>query len=197
MRGNFFHTFSDSGMPSPSKKQAMRRQHHRCWRSDEEVEPKSDLQHFDQRKSRLRTARRLRQGGNVGHKQLAILLDFDHTATENHSGGMIYDRETPMGHDNQEAFKRVVSDWMLAGHNVAIVTRGIDTRISIYFTTILNMLHVMNDFRPGYISIYAPDVQTFSRDDQDNLWWATRKVSFVASFIDAANVSPHRCHFRG
>ena len=128
--------------------------------------------------------------GYGGHNQRTILLDFDNTATEHHSGGVLYDHEIPMGRENQEAFKRVASEWIHSGHNVAIMTRGIDTKISLYFTTILNMLHVMNDYRPGYISVYAPDEETFYREDQDTLWWANRKVSFVASYLDAANVSP-------
>lgn len=94
-----------------------------------------------------------------------------------------------MGRENREAFKRVVHDWVRRGHNVAIVTRGVDTRISGYFTTILNMSHVTNEHRPGAISIYAPDETTFSQD-HDTAWWATMKVSYVASFLDATGVSP-------
>jgi len=71
-----------------------------------------------------------------------------------------------------------------------IVTRGVDTRISLYFHTVLRMRHVMNDHRPGVLSIYAPDSATFHRDDQDGLWWATAKVSFVTSFLATAGVSP-------
>ena len=90
--------------------------------------------------------------------------------------------------------KSVVSDWISQGHDVAILTRGIDTKISIYFTTILNMSHIMNDHRPGYISIYAPDEKTF-REDHDALWWATMKVTFAASFLQVANVSPNDAIF--
>lgn len=133
-------------------------------------------------------------GGNNGNRKRAILLDFDNTATEHHSGGVLYDAGHPMGEANRDTFKRVVSDWISQGHDVAILTRGIDTKISIYFTTILNMSHIMNDHRPGYISIYAPDEKTF-REDHDALWWATMKVTFAASFLQVANVSPNDAIF--
>ena len=138
------------------------------------------------------------QRGGVGEPYIpprwAILLDFDYTSTENHSGGFTYDETWPMSKDNQEAFKRVVVDWLSSGHHVAVITRGIATKLSIYFTTILNMLHVMNDHRNGFLSIYAPDESTFNTD-HDAAWWASQKVAFVSSMLDASRMSPNDALF--
>jgi hypothetical protein len=138
------------------------------------------------------------QRGGVGEpyipRRWAILLDFDYTSTENHSGGFTYDATWPMSKDNQEAFKRVVADWLSSGHHVAVITRGIATKLSIYFTTILNMLHVMNDHRNGFLSIYAPDESTFNTD-HDATWWAAQKVAFVSSMLDASRMSPNDALF--
>ena len=138
------------------------------------------------------------QRGGVGEpyipRRWAILLDFDYTSTENHSGGFTYDATWPMSKDNQEAFKRVVADWLSSGHHVAVITRGIATKLSIYFTTILNMLHVMNDHRNGFLSIYAPDESTFNTD-HDAAWWASQKVAFVSSMLDASRMSPNDALF--
>ena len=95
-----------------------------------------------------------------------------------------------MSRENRDAFKGVVEDWLSRGHHVAVITRGISTKISIYFTTVLNMLHIMNDHRNGFLSIYAPDESTFHHPDHDASWWATQKVAFVSSMLDTARVSP-------
>jgi hypothetical protein len=112
-----------------------------------------------------------------------ILLDFDRTVAGGHSGGRTFTTSRPMDETNKEVFLNNVKLWLSKGHRVAIITRGIDSKIESYFQSILNLTPVMNDYDEGEISIYAPDEDTFNSTG-DTTWWAEKKAEFVADLIN-------------
>ncbi len=119
-----------------------------------------------------------------------ILLDFDGTCAVGHSGGTYEDKYgnpiDPMDSTNKNLFKNNVDNWLANGHNVAIITRGIDRKVMSYFTNVLRMAPILNSFEKRRISIFAPDKTTFysSGDDQ---FWANEKTEYVANFLDMAD----------
>jgi hypothetical protein len=85
--------------------------------------------------------------------KLNILLDFDKTVAGGHSGGRVFTPTTPMDSTNQEVFKTNVYKWLKAGHNVAIITRGIDEKISAYFRAILHLRTLKTPIISSYVSL--------------------------------------------
>jgi hypothetical protein len=111
-----------------------------------------------------------------------ILLDFDRTVAGGHSGGRDFTERSPMDKANKRAFLLSLNKWLQAGHNVVIVTRGIDVLIRDYFTRILRVAPVMYDILPGHVSIYAPDEELFNSDGSVD-FWATVKREFVSDIL--------------
>jgi hypothetical protein len=72
---------------------------------------------------------------------------------------------------------------MEEGHNVAVITRGIDDAIGPYFETVLGVTPIMNEYKKGSLSIYAPDEDTFYANKESS-FWALKKTEFVADIID-------------
>lgn len=110
------------------------------------------------------------------------MLDFDRTVAGGHSGGRNFGPRSPMDAANKRAFLSAVAGWLRDGHRVIIVTRGIDVLIKDYFETVLGLMPVMYDMRPGYVSIYAPDEELFNSDGSVD-FWATIKTEFVADIL--------------
>jgi hypothetical protein len=111
-----------------------------------------------------------------------IFLDFDLTVAGGHSGGRHFTEISPMDESNKEIFLENLNNWLEKGHNVAIITRGIDTKIQAFFQNILNITPEMNDYKHGEISIYAPDETTFNSHSNSE-WWAEKKTEFVMDLI--------------
>ena len=111
-----------------------------------------------------------------------IFVDFDMTIAEGHSGGYALYHD-PMGNENKKYIKTKISDWLSEGHNVIIVTRGIDSHIDMYLTTVLEMEHTMNSFRKGILSVYAPTEETFSNPANGTAEFAIIKTEYVADFL--------------
>jgi len=111
-----------------------------------------------------------------------ILLDFDRTVTVGHSGGYRYNERSPMDEENKNAFVDNVNRWLSEGHNVAIITRGIDEKVEDYFKRELHITPVMNEFATGNVSIFAPDEVTFA-EHTDTEWWANYKVEQVTNLL--------------
>ncbi len=122
----------------------------------------------------------------VRPKKWNILLDFDKTVAGGHSGGRVFTPTSPMDSANQEVFKSNVYNWLKAGHNVAIITRGIDVNISAYFKDILQIPYTLNGFEPGVISIFAPDKTTFESSG-DEMFWALEKTKYVTRFLQLSS----------
>jgi hypothetical protein len=112
-----------------------------------------------------------------------IFLDFDRTIAEGHSGGYKFSKGSPMDEDNKRAFKDCLANWMKGGHNVAVITRGIDDAIRPYFETVIDLTPIMNDYKKGSLSIYAPDEDTFYSNPSSD-FWALKKTEFVADIIE-------------
>lgn len=112
-----------------------------------------------------------------------IFLDFDRTIAEGHSGGHRFTELSPMGEENKKAFLMNVASWLKRGYNVAVITRGIDTAIGPYFEDILGLTPIMNDYKKGSISIYAPDEETFNAHTATD-FWALKKTEFVADILE-------------
>jgi len=111
-----------------------------------------------------------------------ILLDFDRTVAGGHSGGRNFGPRSPMAPANKRAFLSAVNGWLRDGHNVVIVTRGIDVLISDYFERVLGLVPAMYTIVPGRVSIYAPDETLFNSDGSVD-FWATIKTEFVADIL--------------
>jgi hypothetical protein len=111
-----------------------------------------------------------------------IFLDFDKTIAMGHSGGHKFSKESPMDGDNKRVFLENVTSWLKRGHNFAVITRGIDTSIGPYFKNILGLTPIMNDYKKGSVSFYAPDEETFY-SDSSSAFWASKKTEFVADII--------------
>jgi len=111
-----------------------------------------------------------------------ILLDFDRTVTAGHSGGTRYTKTSPMDEKNKKAFVDNVNNWLSQGHNVGIITRGVDQQIFDYFERELQITPILNEFATGQVSIFAPDIVTFSEHD-DVEWWAQHKVEQVRELL--------------
>jgi len=111
-----------------------------------------------------------------------IFVDFDMTIAEGHSGGyaMIHD---PMDDENKEFIKQKISHWISEGHNVIIVTRGIDSHIDMYLTKILEIDHTMNSFRKGILSVYAPTEEIFSNPANGTTKFSIIKTEYVDDFL--------------
>jgi hypothetical protein len=115
-----------------------------------------------------------------------ILLDFDGTCSGGHSKGRVFNESVPMDKENQILFINSVNTWLNAGNNVAIITRGIGTKIGPYFTNILGIPFVSDNWQQGMVSIFAPDEDTFnSHPDAD--FWADEKLLYVKRFLDCSN----------
>jgi len=118
-------------------------------------------------------------------KPYNILLDFDMTCTEAHSSGT-YERD-PMSSTNKDAFVAAAKGWISQGHNVAIITRGIDDAAMDYihkkFGSRFNINPTANDFRPNCLSIYAPDKETFYENSGDD-FWSREKTKMVQDFLE-------------
>ena len=109
-----------------------------------------------------------------------IMLDFDGTCTKGHSGGT-YEVD-PMDRANKTEFESNVKKWLYDGHNVAIITRGIDKRVEKYFREQLGIQPVMNGFEEGKLSIYAPDEAMFRQYLQAH-HWSYKKPLWALDFI--------------
>uniref|UniRef100_A0A6C0KZR2 Ubiquitin-like domain-containing protein n=1 Tax=viral metagenome TaxID=1070528 RepID=A0A6C0KZR2_9ZZZZ len=118
-----------------------------------------------------------------------ITLDFDRTCTEGHSGGTYQGRD-PMTNKNKNRFVEEVKKWLDQGHNVVILTRGIDVRVLSYISGLpkLDPIDViLNDFQKGKLCIYAPDEQTFIAHT-DEQWWAKEKVNYMDKFLEKSDI---------
>jgi hypothetical protein len=118
-----------------------------------------------------------------------IALDFDRTCTEGHSGGTYQGRD-PMTNKNKERFVEEVKEWLNQGHNVVILTRGIDLRVLSYISGLPNLDSkniILNDFQKGKLCIYAPDEQTFIAHT-DEQWWAKEKVNYMDKFLEKSDI---------
>jgi len=87
-----------------------------------------------------------------------------------------------MDDDNKRIFLECLAKWMQSGHNVAVITRGIDEAIGPYFDAVLGIAPIMNDYKKGFLSIYAPDEETFYSNANGD-FWAQKKTEFVADII--------------
>lgn len=114
-----------------------------------------------------------------------ILLDFDGTCSGGHSKGRNFNDTCPMDKPNQILFKDSVNTWLNAGHNVAIITRGIGAKIGPYFTDILHVPFIANKWQQGIVSIFAPDEDTFNAHP-DTDFWAREKIIYVSKFLDSS-----------
>jgi hypothetical protein len=117
-----------------------------------------------------------------------ILLDFDRTIAEGHSGGVDFSENSPMGEANKIAFETYLQKWLAAGHNVAIITRGIDVKIGHYFKWILKIPITLKGFKPGKLSIFAPTAETFYAHPEDE-FWAVEKTKYVQSFLEKSGTN--------
>lgn len=115
-----------------------------------------------------------------------ILLDFDGTCSGGHSKGRNFNDTCPMDKENQILFVDSVNAWLNEGHNVAIVTRGIGTKIGPYFTNILGVPFIANKWQQGIVSIFAPDEDTFNAHP-DTDFWAREKTIYVRQFFELSN----------
>lgn len=125
-----------------------------------------------------------------------IALDFDRTCTDGHSGGTYQGRD-PMTNMNKERFVTEVKEWLYQGHNVVILTRGIDVRVLSYISGLPNLDPIdviLNDFVKGKLCIYAPDEQTFSAHANEK-WWANEKVKYMAKFLNKSDIGENRTIF--
>lgn len=109
-----------------------------------------------------------------------IFVDFDLTIAEGHSGGYAMDHD-PMDEQNKIFIKQKISEWLQNGHNVIIVTRGIDSHIDGYLTT-LDIKHTMNSFIKGVLSVYAPNEDTFITENSTSKF-AIIKTKYVDDFL--------------
>jgi hypothetical protein len=109
-----------------------------------------------------------------------IFVDFDGTIAGGHSGGFAMEKEA-MDETNKQFIKRKINDWLYNGHNVIIVTRGINTHIDMYFDTKLQIKHTMNSFRKGLPAIYAPTLEEYSTNGTEQ--FAIIKTKYVADFL--------------
>ena len=123
-----------------------------------------------------------------------ILLDFDGTCSGGHSKGRFFNESVPMDKENQTMFVNAVNAWLNAGHNVAIITRGIGTKIGPYFTNILGIPFIADKWQQGIVSIFAPDEATFNaHPDAD--FWADEKLVYVKRFLDCSGSSARKTIF--
>jgi hypothetical protein len=111
-----------------------------------------------------------------------IFVDFDMTIAEGHSGGYAMHHD-PMDDENKEFIKQKISLWISEGHNVIIVTRGIDSHIDMYLTKILKIDHTMNSFRKGILAVYAPTEETFSNPANGTTKFSIIKTEYVDDFL--------------
>ena len=109
-----------------------------------------------------------------------IFVDFDMTIAGGHSGGYGMDYD-PMDETNKKFIKQKIADWLSEGHNVIILTRGIDTRTDMYLNTKLKIKHTMNSFSKGILSVYAPTEETFTVNGTAQ--FAIIKTEYVADFL--------------
>jgi len=123
-----------------------------------------------------------------------IFVDFDMTIAEGHSGGYALHHD-PMGNENKKYIKAKISDWLSEGHNVIIVTRGIDTHIDMYLDTKLKIKHTMNSFSKGILSVYAPTEETFSNPANGTAEFAIFKTEYVADFLQKSQTEPKNSIF--
>ena len=117
-----------------------------------------------------------------------ILLDFDGTCSGGHSKGRVFNETCPMDKENQIMFIENLNTWLNAGHNVAIITRGIGTKIGPYFTNILGIPFISDGFQQGVVSIFAPDDETFNAHPGAD-FWADEKLIYVKRFLDCSESS--------
>ncbi len=115
-----------------------------------------------------------------------ILLDFDGTCSIGHSKGRVFNETVPMDKENQTLFIDSVNAWLNTGHNVAIITRGIGTKIGPYFTNILGIPFITSGFQRGVVSIFAPDEDTFNAHPGAD-FWADEKLLYVKTFFDCSD----------
>ena len=109
-----------------------------------------------------------------------IFVDFDLTIAGGHSGGYAMDHD-PMDETNKKFIKQKIADWLSQGHNVIIVTRGVDTHIDMYLNTKLKIKHTMNSFSKGLLVVYAPTEETFTANGTAE--FAIIKTEYVADFL--------------
>ena len=109
-----------------------------------------------------------------------IFVDFDMTIAGGHSGGYAMDHD-PMDETNKQFIKRKILDWLYNGHNVIIVTRGVDTHIDMYLDTKLKIKHTMNSFNKGLLAVYAPTEETFKANGTTQ--FAIIKTKYVEDFL--------------
>lgn len=122
-----------------------------------------------------------------------ITLDFDRTCTDGHSGGTYNRNPDPMSSKNKERFVKAVKEWIDQGHNVVILTRGIDVRVENYLID-LGLNPVLNDFKKGELCIYAPDEQTFFAHGDEN-WWANEKVNYMTALLEKSDIGQNKTIF--
>ncbi len=132
---------------------------------------------------------------NMAKETWNILLDFDKTIAGGHSHGRDFSATSPMDQRNIEVFREQLSSWFQAGHRVAIITRAIDNNIFDYlrgdyvdlFTmTAIDM--VKNGYKPGSLSIYAPNDTSFNSSDSTT-FWANTKTEYVADFLNKSGTN--------
>jgi hypothetical protein len=125
-----------------------------------------------------------------------IFVDFDHTIAGGHSRGYAM-RFDPMDKPNKKFIKQKIADWLSDGHNVIIVTRGVDTHIDMYLDKKLEIEHTMNSFRKGILAVYAPTEETFERHQGMNgtAEFAILKTEYVADFLQKSQTEPKNSIF--
>ena len=125
-----------------------------------------------------------------------IALDFDQTLTDSHSKGRPWTRccdgKFDMTEEEKEAFRRNIEKWTADNCAVAIVTRCIDTEITIYLAATFGKL-LCN------IKVCAPSEQDYSEVEDWGTWkrntiyYAANEMPFVTHIIfvddDDYNVS--------
>jgi hypothetical protein len=135
---------------------------------------------------------------NHGSQKCNILLDFDGTCTIHHSGGVFEDRSgnpiDPMNRENKSTFVTNINEWLVEGHNVAIITRGIGERVAAYFTNSLGITPVLNTYAPGKVSIFAPNDKTFGAN-KESTFWEDMKTFYVAMFFCLSNSHDNKTIF--
>jgi hypothetical protein len=117
-----------------------------------------------------------------------IFVDFDMTIAGGHSGGFAM-RTDPMDSVNKIYIKQKISEWLDKGHNVIIVTRGVDSHIDQYLTKKLNINHTLNDYKLGVLSVYAPTEDEFWQNN-DEYKFALIKTKYVSDFLKKSDTLP-------
>ena len=118
----------------------------------------------------------------------SIFVDFDGTIAQGHSGGFAMKKDPMPDDDNKIFIKNKIIEWLSKGHNVIIVTRGVDGQIHRYLDS-LKIPHVMKSFTKGVLSVYAPDIATFTirtttKDkDAKAKYFANLKTKHVSDFL--------------